>query len=217
MSPLRAYGALLFVFTANDILFWLASGSYAIYAVDYGAKLVMLALLLAAGAQRMADPRPTVPPRPEALAFWLVFAVVANLALFFAAARMERIAPSPHLFDWPKVKDVWLAAIDLTLGLALTAVVEEMMGRRLAWNVLAPRLTQPWGPLVVSSVLFGLGHWGQGPWNTLSATLGGAALFVAYRRTGSLALVVIAHYLVNLIDFGKWYGIAWLDPAFYFR
>ena len=217
MSPLLAYGIALFVFTANDVLFWLASGSYAMYAIDYGAKLVMLALMLAAGVHRMADPRPSAPVRLDTWAFWLAFAVVANLVLMFAAARLEEIVPPPQLFIWPKAKDLWLVSFDLSLGLALTAVVEEMMGRRLAWNVLAPRLAQPWGPLVISSVLFGLGHWGQGPWNIASATLGGAALFAAYRRTGSLALVIVAHYLVNLIVFGKWYGIAWLDPGFYFN
>lgn len=172
MSPLLAYGVLLFVFTANDILFWLTSGSYAMYAVDYGVKLVMLALMLAAGVQRLPDPQPSAPVRLEALAFWLAFAVVANLVLIHAAGRLEEIAPPPQLFVWPKAKDLWLVSFDLSLGLALTAVVEEMMGRRLAWNVLAPRLAQPWGALVISSVLFGLGHWGQGPWSTASATLG---------------------------------------------
>lgn len=83
------------------------------------------------------------------------FAVAANLARMIAAAQIEESALSPRLLEWAKAKDAWLVAIDLMLRLALAVVVEEMMGRRLAWNVLAPRLDRLWGSLVASSMLFG--------------------------------------------------------------
>lgn len=217
MSPTLAFALALFLFVTNDFLFWLASGSYAIYAVDYGVKLAMLALLLAAGVHRMADPPPQDAPGVAVFVLGFVFAAAANLVLILAAARLEQIVPPPHLFTWPRLDIPWLVAFDLTLGLALTAAVEELTARRLAWNVLQPRLSWAWGPLVVSSILFGLGHWGRGPWNIASATLGGMALFLVYRRTGSLTLVVAAHYFVDLLVFSEWYGVAWPALANFFR
>ncbi len=205
MSLALAYGLTQFLFVANDFLFWLTSEDYAIYFADYAVKLAMLALMLAAGVHRLADPRPRQPPRRIALAAWFVFAVAANLVVFDAVDWTRRELPTPYLFTWPRIEIVWLRVLDFAAGLALTAVVEELMARRLAWHMLAPRFSSPWAPLAVSSLLFGLGHWGDGPWNTIGATLGGAALFLAYRRTGSLALVIVAHFLVNLILFAQKY------------
>jgi membrane protease YdiL (CAAX protease family) len=205
MSLALAYGLTQLLFVANDLLFWLASGHYAIYLADYAVKLAMLALMLAAGVHRLADPRPGQPPRPASLAIWFGFAVVANLVIFAAVDWTRREVPAADLFAWPRIENEGLRALDLAAGLALTAIVEELMARRLAWHVLAPRFAARWAPLVVSSLLFGLGHWGNGPWHTIGATLGGAALFAAYRRTGSLALVVAAHFLVNVIYFGSKY------------
>jgi membrane protease YdiL (CAAX protease family) len=205
MSLVLAYGLTQFLFVANDLLFWLTSEHYAIYFADYAVKLAMLALMLAAGVHRLADPRPERPLRPAVFAAWFVFAVAANLVIFDTVDWTRRELPTPYLFTWPRIEIVWLRALDFTAGLALTAVVEEMMARRLAWHVLAPRFAAPWAPLAVSSLLFGLGHWGDGPWNTIGATLGGAALFLAYRRTGSLTLVIVAHFLANVILFAQKY------------
>lgn len=218
MSPLRAYGALLSISVANDILFWLTAERYALlYFADATVKIAMLALLLAAGVHRLADPRPRTRPGPVAIALWFVFAVITHLAIIFTVNKIGEKWPLPYLFVWPRVGNSWLMVFDLTLGIALSVTVEEMMARRLAWNVLQPRFAHAWGPLVVSSLLFALGHWGRGPWNMISTTLVGMMLFMVYRRTGSLALVVAAHYVANLIVFAQWYGLVWYDPAFYFR
>jgi membrane protease YdiL (CAAX protease family) len=217
MSPILAYGLTLAISVANDLLLGLTAERYALYFADYAVKLVMLALLLVAGVHQLADPRPKVRPRPAVFVLWFVFAVVVHLSVVFIVARLERIWPLPHLFAWPRLGNSWLMAVDLTFGIALSVVVEELMARRLAWNVLQPHFAHTWGPLVVSSLFFSLGHWGRGPWNMMSATLVGATLFIAYRRTGSLALVIAAHYLVNFLVFARWYGLVWYDPTFYFR
>lgn len=167
----------------------------------------MLALLLAAGVHRLKDPQPAKQLPLATLALWFAFAVIVNLAVSRAGFWAWHQWPPPYLFSWPKIAMPWLLVFDLTAGLALTAVVEELMARRLAWHVLAPRFPHPWATLTVSSLLFGLGHWGAGPWNTISATLGGAALFLAYQRTGSLMLVIAAHYTINLIIHARWQGV----------
>lgn len=57
------------------------------------------------------------------------------------------------------------------------------------------------GNLLASSLLFGLIHWGYGPGGIVAAAITGLAFGYTYQRTGSLSLVILAHYLVDVLLF----------------
>ena len=59
----------------------------------------------------------------------------------------------------------------------------------------------PWLLAVLSSVAFALGHGAQGPVGVAVTGLLGFVLAAAFVLTGSLLVVVLAHYLVNAIEF----------------
>jgi membrane protease YdiL (CAAX protease family) len=59
----------------------------------------------------------------------------------------------------------------------------------------------PWPLAVLSSVAFALGHGAQGPLGMVVTGLLGFALAAAFVLTGSLLAVVVAHYLVNALEF----------------
>lgn len=93
----------------------------------------------------------------------------------------------------------------LLLGVALPVVAgfEELLFRGVLIGVFAaaPFGLSPWLLAVLSSLAFALGHGAQGPVGiAVTGTLGFllAALFVV---TGSLLAVVVAHYLVNALEF----------------
>ncbi|MBF0355011.1 MAG: CPBP family intramembrane metalloprotease [Alphaproteobacteria bacterium] len=177
----------------NDFAFMALSGTNGVYLADYAFKLAILAVLL---GFRKAWPAP-----PEKLG------TVALLAFGWAALVAVGVLTDPwiemlgrgwKLIDWPPIENRWFNAFDLSFGLALTALVEELAFRRIALTALPGGF---WQRLILSSLLFGLIHWGQGYGHIAVASLVGLAFGYAYLRTGSLVLVVLAHYAVNLILF----------------
>ena len=92
----------------------------------------------------------------------------------------------------------------LLLGgvLPVVAAFEEFLFRAVLIGAFAAGFDVPVAVLVVvSSVAFGLAHSAQGPAGVVVSGLLGGVLGVGFVLTGSLAVVVIAHYLVNAVEF----------------
>ena len=53
----------------------------------------------------------------------------------------------------------------------------------------------------ISSVAFGLIHWGLGLHAVVVTSIIGALFMVAYLRTRSLPAIMLAHFAINFIDF----------------
>ena len=86
--------------------------------------------------------------------------------------------------------------------LPLVAGVEELIFRGAVIGALSTGFGfSPWALAVVSSVLFGLGHTAQGRGGVAVTTGLGFVLAAAFILTGSLVVVVVAHYLVNAMEF----------------
>lgn len=90
----------------------------------------------------------------------------------------------------------------LLVVLPLVAVAEELLFRGAFIGSLAAGFGLPVVALAaVSSVLFGLGHGLQGRVGVVVTTGLGGVLAAAFVLTGSLAVVVVAHYVVNAVEF----------------
>lgn len=90
----------------------------------------------------------------------------------------------------------------LLVVLPLVAIAEELLFRGALVGGLAAGYGLPtWGLVVVSSVLFGFGHGLQGQAGVVVTAALGLGLAAAFVVTGSLTVVIIAHYLVNAIEF----------------
>lgn len=93
-------------------------------------------------------------------------------------------------------------AVLLIVVLPVVAGFEELLFRGALIGALAAGYTvSPWLLAVVSSVLFAAGHGLQGPGGLLAAGLLGLALAVAFVLSGSLLVVIVAHYVVNAVEF----------------
>ncbi|MFB6151604.1 MAG: lysostaphin resistance A-like protein [Haloarculaceae archaeon] len=104
----------------------------------------------------------------------------------------------------------------LLLGVALpvVAVVEEFLFRAVAIGVPAAAFSaSPWALAVVSSAAFALGHGAQGRVGIAVTGALGSALAAGFVLTGSLLVVVVAHYLVNALEFGLHEGVGLPDPV----
>lgn len=91
--------------------------------------------------------------------------------------------------------------VDLTLGLLLVALLEELVFRGLAHAALSRITDQPLVIAVVSGLAFGLIHWSGGAHAVMVTTVIGMVFMAVYLRTRSLPALVLAHFVVNFIDF----------------
>jgi membrane protease YdiL (CAAX protease family) len=90
----------------------------------------------------------------------------------------------------------------LIVVLPIVAGFEEFLFRGALIGVVAAGFeVSPWLLAALSSVAFALGHGAQGPGGILVTGLLGFALAVTFVLTGSLLAVIVAHYLVNALEF----------------
>ncbi|SFS69076.1 CPBP family glutamic-type intramembrane protease [Halostagnicola kamekurae] len=94
----------------------------------------------------------------------------------------------------------WIAL--LAFVLPIIAVFEELLFRAALIGVFEAGFDiSPWLLAVVSSIAFGLGHGMQGSVGILVTGALGFALAAAFVLTGNLLVVVVAHYLINALEF----------------
>jgi membrane protease YdiL (CAAX protease family) len=105
-------------------------------------------------------------------------------------------------------------ALLLGVTLPVIAVVEESIFRAAAVGATTTAFsTSPWALAIVSSVAFALGHGAQGRVGVAVTGGLGFALAAGFVLTNSLLVVVVAHYLVNALEFvvHEWLGAP--DPV----
>jgi membrane protease YdiL (CAAX protease family) len=99
-------------------------------------------------------------------------------------------------------------AVLLFVVLPIIAGFEELLFRGVLVGVFAAGFgLSPWLLAALSSVAFALGHGAQGPAGVVVTGVLGFVLAAAFVLTGSLLVVVVAHYLVNALEFVVHEGI----------
>lgn len=202
----RDVGLLLLVaapFFLNDFVFLRTETPLGWLAADYGSKVLALVILFAVLPLRRAVAGTMAPPRAPAEA---VVLAVACAAFIIGADWLLRVPvdieiTALKLFQYPKLDSPVLYWTDITFGLALTAVSEELVFRGLFARLMARALPGAAAMIVASAVFFALIHWSYGVTAMVVAFVAGLLLMALYRRAGSLLPAMAAHYLVNLWDF----------------
>jgi len=140
----------------------------------------------------------------------------AELTLFQAYRYFQ--VPDPlfynHLF--PRLENTSFLYFDLTVGLALVALSEEIVFRYLFSKLWQNRGWSTVTLYITSSIAFGLLHLPQGLALVIFAAITGFIFMSLYRFTGSLWPVVTVHYLFNLLVFsnaGCEWGVTGCLPA----
>jgi len=171
-----------------------------VYLADYAQRLVILALGFQALRAGFTPPWPRGPERVWTLAALGTLAIM--MADMFTQGLAWREAFDNLLFAGVSFPDppgpAW-ARVDLTFGLLLVAASEELVFRKLWADWWAGRRGRTDGMLYLGSTLaFACLHLPQGLADTAIAGLWGLLLMAVYRKSGSLPLVVMIHYLVDL-------------------
>jgi membrane protease YdiL (CAAX protease family) len=131
------------------------------------------------------------------------FLVLALAGMLFdqnGYMMLKKVPGYAALGGMPAIESPAWNWIDLTVGLALVGLMEELIFRGLAAACLEHYLP-PAGVVAVSALLFGLIHWSLG-WHSVVVTGAiGAVFMFAYLRLRSILPLVLAHFVVNFIDF----------------
>lgn len=109
----------------------------------------------------------------------------------------------PPLGSMPKIESPLLFFIDLTLGLLMVGIFEEIVFRGYMHTFLSRYTHTPLIIIVISAFAFGFIHWSGGLHKVLVTSAAGALFMVLYLRTRSLPAIILAHFAVNFIDFSN--------------
>lgn len=199
---------LLAPFFLNDFAFIQARSAEEWLLADYASRVFALVLICSMPSFRTyaREAFPGLPGRagaPAESAGILIFATIVCFLVFLLSERYLRdplaaAYPDLILFQFPTITADWLRLFDLTVGLALVAISEELTFRAVLKRVIERWTAKPFAVVIVSSVLFGLIHWSAGPGTVLAATVDGAVFMTVFLMTRSIVPTIAAHYFAGL-------------------
>jgi len=169
-------------------------------AIDYASRLAALALLAVDPVlRRVVYGRRPLRFRVRRLAAWSAAFVVLHLARVELGPFLYQHLPDMRLGIYPRPSGL-LYLFDMTVGVALVAIHEELFFRRAMRATLAG-LGNETAIVAISAVLFGLHHWWTGIPNILGNLVFGILAMVFYRRSGAIWPLMVIHYLDDFVWF----------------
>ena len=201
------------IYLLNDFLFMRTTSYGEWLAVDYGSRFLAIGIILCLLKQKISLPAEfglkRIPLRQGLL--WMLLLTLTGVLIDQAGWRFfEKILPNTQLTVMPKIDSPLVKTFDLTFGIALVAVSEEIVFRGYCYSALHGRMN-PKLIVPVSALLFGLIHWSVGLHAIISTALWGILPMVAMIRTGSVIPAMIAHYITDLVSLGGFIPGTWLN------
>jgi len=140
------------------------------------------------------------------ISFVTVF-IIGTLAATFIDQNgyliLNRFSSYPPFNGMPKIASPLWNWIDLTIGLLIVGIFEELIFRGYLHTFIT-RYTQHTLIIIgISAVAFGFIHWSGGFHKIMVTSAIGAVFMVLYLRTHSLPAIMLAHFVVNFIDFAN--------------
>ena len=138
------------------------------------------------------------------LSFVLVAVVVTLAGTLIDQNFYPLISTFPDykaLGSMPQIGNTFWNWVDLTFGLFMVGVCEELVFRGFLHTFIGRYVHDDSVILVISSVAFGLIHWSLGLHAVVVTSIIGALFMGFYLKTRSLPPIMLAHFLINFIDF----------------
>ena len=136
--------------------------------------------------------------------FFIVFLAVSLIGIIIDQNGYNLIAKLPgysklgsmpaitsHVWDW----------IDLTFGLLMVGVFEELVFRGYMHTFISRYTQNAFVIVVISSIVFGFIHWSLGLQIVVVTSVIGAVFMIAYLLSRSLPAIMLAHFAVNFVDY----------------
>jgi len=198
-----AYLVLLAPLYLNDFAFIVLKGSDIVYVIDHAVRIAVLAMMMLWPLSRkIALEVEPARPRTGLAIFAIVMIGVADLLSGrFIEVPLTSWAEWTVLFQFHSLQNPTLYWLDLTIGLILVALSEELICRKFAYSWLKSAGRPGWKIVLISSVLFALSHWSKGIGNISTAILFGLLAMIVYLKMKRIWPLILAHWIVNFIAF----------------
>ena len=138
------------------------------------------------------------------LSFLKVFLILALVGTIIDQNGYQLIAKLPGyspLGGMPAITSPVWNWVDLTLGLLMVGICEELVFRGFMHTFISRYTENLYIIVLISSVAFGLIHWSLGLHAVIVTSIIGAIFMIAFVRTKSLPAIMLAHFIINFIDF----------------
>ena len=173
--------------------------------IDYaGVKLfpfLVVLWLICSKKMRPSEFGLTTQTIPSFLAVFLVVTLVGTVIDQNGYQLISKLPGYSPLGGMPVITSPVWNWIDLTFGLLMVGIVEELIFRGYMHTFIDRYIKSSFAVVVISSVAFSLIHWSLGLRAILITSIIGAVFMIAYIRTRSLPAIMLAHFAVNFIDF----------------
>jgi membrane protease YdiL (CAAX protease family) len=114
------------------------------------------------------------------------------------------LLPPPGQYE-----DIWIKSVDLTLGLLLVAVTEELIYRVGLIQELEKRNVPGWGIYAIGTFVFAFAHWPTSNLTIVGIVFDTPIYIWLYMRHRSIWCVLILHYSYNVLVFSGALAAAW--------
>ncbi|MBI9111704.1 CPBP family intramembrane glutamic endopeptidase [Maridesulfovibrio ferrireducens] len=172
--------------------------------IDYSLKLIPLCLIFYMIVKKNLSLKDLglTALSPIKFILWTIGITLLGLCLDEPGfAIWSKILPSFKLGTIPIGPGSPLYTLDMTVGLMLVAIAEEIIFRGLAFTMLKEKGFSPAAIFIISGIAFGLIHWSAGPVAVVATALTGTGLMICMWKTKSILPTIVAHYIINYLSF----------------
>ncbi|MEQ1878112.1 MAG: type II CAAX endopeptidase family protein [Bdellovibrionia bacterium] len=173
--------------------------------IDYGTRIVTLALFVNFAQRAKGPPADFGLARlpTTTLIKWTVFLTAA--CVFIDRAGTWILEPPLHdyrLFRFPAYPTNSDKFFDLTFGVALVAISEEIIFRGVLLTYLTKRIKfEPKTAAMISILLFSAIHWSSGPATLITTFVWAFLPTYSFFRVGSIYPSIVAHFITDFVAF----------------
>lgn len=193
--------ALIIPFYLNDFPFIILQRSFGpFYFVDVFTRVLTLTILVFAVEW---DEIKSVLPRPK---WTMLIALLIMLGLEFGTKNVidtffGSTFSGTILYSFPEYPNQFLRYLDLTFGIFLVSISEELIFRFYLVKFFKSRSCSLGFTVLASSLIFATMHWATGVVNVIHCFLFGVMVSTYYVKTKNLITCMVLHTVVNFLIF----------------
>ena len=156
---------LALIYILNDFVFIYTPKIHYYLAFDYAFRIISIAIIIYLLKRKIINSSylklKSLPVKDTV--FWTLYLIMFSIIIFFILEEiLLKVIPDVHLFSYPKYNGALCKVIDLSFGMILVALSEELIFRGYCYSYLAEKTNNTVFVIAVSSIIFGLIHWSNG-------------------------------------------------------
>jgi len=189
------------LYVLNDIPQIILQGSFTGYiSIDYGTRIISLFILFKYG-MRFKDISLSFNDTQETIAWTFVFIIVGYILFVPVGSILDYSIDTVSLASFPGYPNLFWRLFDLTFGLVLVAISEEVIFRKLLIDWLMKFPLNKTVVMLIAALIFSVIHWSSGIVSIITSFFWSLFPIFYYRETKNLTPCVLGHYFTNLMVF----------------